>query len=263
MKSFFQLKFKKRKKGPERMNSPQAGLPVAATAKESTATRVTTALLLALTAVIAVYSLGLFSVMPTSVEDYTDAGGGTYSGGIFADKYSGEGTLTQEDGALYAGSFRQDLYSGRGELALPSGIVYSGDFADGVPNGEGEFSFGGNTYSGGVTAGIISGQGIFTSTEGWSLSGQWFAGHFVFGRLTIPGGSYYEGTFSGGYADGFGIYVKLDDNGGILWRYDGEFSDGARTGYGVMTSLSSNGDEISYQGRWYQNCFLREGIDVS
>ncbi len=129
-------------------------------------------------------------------------------------------------------------------------ITWSGACQDGLAEGSGLLQWRqgetlGASYSGRLSAGKQTGQGIETFT-----SGDRYEGNFVDGRrsghgvFTWPGGLRYEGDFVDGQRSGHGSF----DMGGGL-RYDGAFERGDMSGQGTLTFLGARIEGTFVRGR--------------
>jgi hypothetical protein len=98
-----------------------------------------------------------------------------------------------------------------------------------------------------------NGQGTFEYADGMKYVGDWRNGkEHGQGRMTLPGGSIYEGAYKDGLPNGHGVYDVSNGK-----RYDGEWQDGMAEGRG----FESDPDGSSYEGHWHLG--LPNGYGVS
>ncbi len=210
--------------------------------------------------------------------------GVNYEGSFLNGLYDGMGRLTLGDGTAYEGAFVQGSFDGMGRLSLPDGTTYEGGFSCGVYHGIGRLilpsgeRFEGTFKNGEFVEGDhcrepfdkrssradndIRAFGCPSIDSSDSLSEHERAS-FTYegdsdeggipngvGRITFDDGSYYEGEFRNGYANGTGRSVSS------AGTYVGEFVDGDFNGYGELFLASG---EVK-RGIW-ENGNLIEEID--
>lgn len=117
--------------------------------------------------------------------------------------------------------------------------VYSGYYKDGVPNGYGIFIRKIDKYEGDFVNGLPDGKGKFTITAE--------------GDDDSEVGDLYDGSWSKGYFNGYGIIFYTRGNG-----YKGYFLNGGRHGKGTFTWE----DGGSYDGDWENNKMHGKGIRI-
>ena len=128
------------------------------------------------------------------------------------------------------------------KLILADVSSYNGQVLDGKPHGSGiQIHGNGGRYEGRWKEGLKHGKGYWHGTDGHYIDGEWKddAQH-GFG-IVRNGVGRYEGNFTNGKLDGFGIYLWLNGD-----RYEGEWRDGDLNGKGIFSW--SNG--TSYEGGW-------------
>ena len=168
-------------------------------------------------------------------------------------KPHGKGKKKFENGT-YEGDFCNGKMSGLGKYLFPKGVYYEGNFKDNCFWGKGailtnqkqkiiEGDF--------VKNRIIKGFRLYKNKEEYT-------GHFCDccgrkagkGKLKRPDGTFYEGEWQNGYANGYGIETY---DGGI--KYEGNFKKGLRDGKGLMTA--PNG--YYYKGDFVKGKFHGKG----
>ena len=86
-----------------------------------------------------------------------------YDGEWFRGKMSGRGTCTFGDGTVYEGEFREDQPHGEGKVKYANGNLYEGQMRNDQRHGKGKMISKLGTYYGDWVAGIMHGQGTFTT----------------------------------------------------------------------------------------------------
>jgi hypothetical protein len=114
------------------------------------------------------------------------------------------------------------------ESPLPA--VWSGAVdAQGLPDGAGEMTYpNGDTFSGTMAAGVMTGEGKYTfSADGSVFEGTYANGARVSGRAAFSDGSVYNGAWEGSEISGKGVYEYKDGS-----KFSGSFSKGKKDGAG-------------------------------
>ncbi|MEP4485477.1 MAG: hypothetical protein ABJ013_07605 [Halioglobus sp.] len=179
------------------------------------------------------------------------------------------GDAADKETVSWSGGCEAGKAAGRGVLVVsdPAGLlaVYDGEMSGGHGNGFASLRFrnddsgGYDTYLGRFETSLPQGRGIFESSEGWRLEGE-FAGSFETGSGTLyvkSGGPQKDAVIRGSFKDGeltgpaFAFYEL--ENGEIYFgdieeqkrqgtgtlihpnddTYIGDFEDGVASGYGV------------------------------
>lgn len=176
----------------------------------------------------------------------------------------------------WSGSCEAGKATGRGVLVVndPSGLlaVYDGEMSRGRGNGFGMLRFrnedthGYDSYLGQFQDSLPQGRGIFDSSEGWRLEGEFsggfdtgsgtlhirdeenhtdavIRGSFKDGELTGPAFAFYElengeiyfGDIEEGKRHGTGTLIHPNDD-----TYIGDFEDGVASGYGVYEGVAGD-----------------------
>lgn len=143
--------------------------------------------------------------------------------------------------------------------------IYSGRLAEGKPEGFGHMRYReGNKYEGGWKQGRREGYGLLTDTTGRAVRGIWQADTLQTGTVS-KGDSLYSGELNASLLpDGYGSL-----SAGEGYRYQGEWSNGIRQGFGISIEKR----QIVKCGTWRNNRFHGErmvytaervyGIDIS
>lgn len=145
-----------------------------------------------------------------------------------------QGPIINPDGQIYTGQVSKNAKpEGRGILlSQPKGVfafIYEGYFELGLPHHLGRFMFSnGDIYVGDVTAGVMSGEGLYINSQA---------------------GSRYEGTFRTNLPHGVGVEQWND---GTI--YKGAFIQGQMHGRGALTS-----NRHSYNGEFAYGLFDGQG----
>jgi len=205
----------------------------------------------------------LFGVVPLATADHwvTDPVGGC--------QVWSYGDPSSKEVVSWSGSCETGKATGRGVLVVndPSGLlaVFDGEMSAGKGNGFGTIRFRNDesgdydSYLGQFQDSLPQGRGIFESSEGWRLEGEFsgsfdtgsgtlyvrdeekntdavIRGSFKDGELTGPAFAFYElengeiyfGDIEGGKRQGTGTLIHPSDD-----TYIGDFEDGVASGYGV------------------------------
>ena len=138
----------------------------------------------------------------------------------------GEGTFTWAvGGKVYVGQWTDDNMHGHGKYEFGDGTTYEGEYEKGVRNGKGKYTYkNGGYYEGEFKSAKKWGHGkYFDQEERLVYEGQWedkehgkgvSFQHETVGN--VPGGSVYDGEWSGGKREGKG--VLKDGNGKVLFN---------------------------------------------
>lgn len=161
----------------------------------------------------------------------------TWSGPCLGNKASGSGNLVWRCGQAtetYAGEMRVGKSSGHGAYVWADGRRYDGEWADGDMNGRGTFTWANEgpndpkSYEGSFQEGRFVGPGKVIWANADRYEGGIAGGTdepMTFkpdgrGQMTKTNGDWYDGEWSGGYADGEG---KASINGK---KYSGVWARG-------------------------------------
>ena len=219
------------------------------------------------------------------------------------------GDPSSKEVVSWSGSCESGKATGRGVLVVndPSGLlaVFDGEMSAGKGNGFGKLRFRNedsgdyDTYLGQFQGSLPQGRGIFESSEGWRLEGEFsgsfdtgsgtlyvrdeekstdavIRGSFKDGELTGPAFAFYElengeiyfGDVEEGKRQGTGTLIHPNDD-----TYIGDFENGVASGYGVYEGAAGdatlgefeNGKPnglatyIATNGETYQGVFI-EGV---
>lgn len=164
---------------------------------------------LAVTVVLACFALGVLHLPPQELEGQMDAKGNSVTGTYdrIDDSFMGAVKVVFPTGAVYYGDFKEYRFNGEGvfegksvdETGTTVTWRYEGTFVDGRLEGEGSYSDDLGFYSGSFTNSLPSGQGVYTSHEGWNYTGEFQAGCMTgWGTVTLADGTSLSGRFEDG-----------------------------------------------------------------
>uniref|UniRef100_A0A158P921 Junctophilin n=1 Tax=Angiostrongylus cantonensis TaxID=6313 RepID=A0A158P921_ANGCA len=143
------------------------------------------------------------------------------------------GRFDFDDGGTYVGGWEEGKAHGHGVCSGPQGKgEYAGAWHYGFEVSGAYYWPSGNTYHGQWQNGKRHGLGVEQRGR-WSYKGEWTQGQK--GRYGVRNSATsqarYQGTWSGGYHDGYGTEIYVD--GG---NYQGQWLRGLRHGYGTRRS---------------------------
>ncbi|ETN73069.1 MORN repeat protein [Necator americanus] len=145
------------------------------------------------------------------------------------------GRFDFDDGGTYVGGWEEGKAHGHGVCSGPQGKgEYAGAWHYGFEVSGAYYWPSGNTYHGQWQNGKRHGLGVEQRGR-WTYKGEWTQGQK--GRYGVRNSSTsqarYQGTWSGGYHDGYGTEIYVD--GG---NYQGQWLRGLRHGYGTRRSAT-------------------------
>ncbi|RCN33543.1 MORN repeat protein [Ancylostoma caninum] len=145
------------------------------------------------------------------------------------------GRFDFDDGGTYVGGWEEGKAHGHGVCSGPQGKgEYAGAWHYGFEVSGAYYWPSGNTYHGQWQNGKRHGLGVEQRGR-WTYKGEWTQGQK--GRYGVRNSATsqarYQGTWSGGYHDGYGTEIYVD--GG---NYQGQWLRGLRHGYGTRKSAT-------------------------
>lgn len=145
------------------------------------------------------------------------------------------GRFDFDDGGTYVGGWEEGKAHGHGVCSGPQGKgEYAGAWHYGFEVSGAYYWPSGNTYHGQWQNGKRHGLGVEQRGR-WTYKGEWTQGQK--GRYGVRNSAIsqarYQGTWSGGYHDGYGTEIYVD--GG---NYQGQWLRGLRHGYGTRRSAT-------------------------
>jgi len=210
--------------------------------------------------------------------EYRYPDGTVYSGELKDGDFNGNGEMRFTDGRRYIGKFKDDKFSGDGVMHYPDGTEWEGTWSDGeliigvkrTPDGRSE------AYEKGKGAGPNTSMKCAPSNNDAACSqekqsaidddepdyeeievecggGMVYRGTILngkfhgYGRVTLPVGWFFEGTFENGKrVEG----TELIKTFLLPCYYRGQYKDNRREGQGVFfkKSISGTGEGIIYKG---------------
>lgn len=159
--------------------------------------------------------------------------GDIYEGGFKNKKFDGVGKMMYKNGNIYEGGFKNGKFDGHGKFYNAEKIICEGAFSNGEYRGNVILHSASYKYEGEVKKLMFTSEGV--------ICGYTFHGN---GKIEYKSGNTFDGKFSEGEIDGYGIYC--DTLGNIC--------------KGIFTRGTYNGNidlEVVHQGNKY-NCSVNQ-----
>ncbi|CAK9038384.1 Phosphatidylinositol 4-phosphate 5-kinase 5 (AtPIP5K5) (1-phosphatidylinositol 4-phosphate kinase 5) (Diphosphoinositide kinase 5) (PtdIns(4)P-5-kinase 5) [Durusdinium trenchii] len=175
---------------------------------------------------------------------------GDFSGAI------GEGTKTWASGCTYRGRLLHNQIHHYGVFKWPDGRCYVGHFRDEAMHGVGTLNWtddhGACSYKGYFEDNLFHGHGSLEFATGAQYEGDFRLGLYDGkGRFNWPGGSFYQGNWSGGKMHGRGVLCFASTEGAKeSFVYVGEFVHGELQGCGAVMLPREDGLMDEYLGEF-------------
>jgi hypothetical protein len=214
--------------------------------------------------------------------------GAVYKGQMRNEKRHGPGTITYPDGTTIKAEWNNDFPKNAwAVIRWANGKSYEGNFVDGTIQGNGTFYENTSSYyiatftktsvqdsnlvpkitgrgvhvnsngryEGDLTAGVRTGKGTFTGSNGSKYEGYFKNGIFHGkGTLIYANKAKYTGDWIDGYRHGKGDLFYADGS-----VYSGDWHQGAQTGYGKITYSKNNTNLSTYEGSFLNDRFQGNG----
>lgn len=177
---------------------------------------------------------------------------GEYIGTLIEGKRSGPGKFKNRNGDVYDGEWLDNVPHGKGFVKCKNGVKYDGGWKYGKPDGFGELDFSnGKKFVGEFKEGVITAKGFSTVREIKIIDEDQQDDQRLYGEKTVINQEKFNGQFSNGSRNGFGITNFTDGR-----KYEGNWVDGKYDGQGEYTW--GNGEK--YVGKF--QCGLRSGKGI-